>query len=156
MHQAGSLPALMNRMARLQLRVHSHPATQFASLKTRLAANIRRAPMLSESRRITLLAALATMPDGDRLCHGDFHPHNIMGPLSHEIVIDWLVASRGDPAAEVCRSYVLLRSAAPEMASAYVDAYAEVSGKSRDAILTGSRSSPRRVSQKACPKSTSW
>jgi len=135
-HQAGTLPALLKRMAQLQLQVHSHPATQFASQKARLAANIRRASMLGESRRSVLLAELAQLPEGDCLCHGDFHPHNIMGPLGHEVLIDWLDASRGEPTADVCRSYVLLRPTAPEIASAYVDAYSQVSGKSRDAVMT--------------------
>ena len=39
-------------------------------------------------------------------------------------------------AADVCRSYVLLWPIAPEMASTYVDAYSQVSGKSRGAILS--------------------
>jgi aminoglycoside phosphotransferase (APT) family kinase protein len=91
--------------------------------------------VLSERRRRTLLAELAAMPDGDRLCHGDFHPYNIMGPPGHEVLVDWLDASRGDPAADACRSYVLLRPVVPEIASAYVDAYSQASGQSRDAIL---------------------
>jgi hypothetical protein len=45
-HEMQASPAL-NRIARLQLRVHSHQATQFASLKSRLAANIDRASILS-------------------------------------------------------------------------------------------------------------
>jgi hypothetical protein len=48
---------------------------------------------------------------------------------------DWPNASQGDPAADVCRTYVLLRSVSSELASAYVDAYSRVSGESRDAIL---------------------
>jgi len=135
-HQVETLPARLNRMARLQLQVHSHQAAQFASLKARLAVNIRQTPILSEARRSTLLAELAAMPDGDCLCHGDFHPDNIMGLPGHEVLIDWLDASRGEPAADVCRSYVLLRPVAPEVASAYVDAYSQVSGKSRDEILS--------------------
>jgi aminoglycoside phosphotransferase (APT) family kinase protein len=122
-------------MARLQLQVHSHAATQFANLKMRLATNIHQASMLSEPRRRTLLAGLTAMPEGDRLCHGDFHPYNIMGPLGHEVLIDWPNASQGDPAADVCRTYVLLRSVSSELASAYVDAYSQVSGERRDAIL---------------------
>ena len=134
-HQVRALPALLNRMAQLQLQVHNRPATQFACLKARLATNIQRASILGELRQSNLLAGLAKMPDGDRLCHGDFHPYNIMGPHGREVLIDWLDASRGEPAADVCRSYVLLRPAAPEMASAYLDAYAQVGGKSRVAIL---------------------
>jgi aminoglycoside phosphotransferase (APT) family kinase protein len=133
--QVEAWPVRLNRMAQLQVQVHSHPATQFASLKARLAANIRRASMLGESRQSILLGGLAQMPDSDCLCHGDFHPYNIMGPPGREVLIDWLDASRGEPAADVCRSYVLLWPAAPEMASAYVDAYSQVSGKNRDAIL---------------------
>jgi aminoglycoside phosphotransferase (APT) family kinase protein len=122
-------------MALLQLRVHSHPGTQLASLKARLAANIRQATMLGEMRQNDLLDRLAARPEGDRLCHGDFHPWNILGPLGREVLVDWLDASRGDPAADVCRSYVLISPSSPELASAYVDAYAELSGGSRDRIL---------------------
>ena len=91
--------------------------------------------MLSELRRKTLLAGLAAMPEGDRLCHGDFHPYNIMGPLGREVLIDWPNASQGDPTADVCRTYVLLRSVSSELASAYIDTYSQASGASRDAIL---------------------
>jgi aminoglycoside phosphotransferase (APT) family kinase protein len=134
-HQAGALPAQLTRMARLQLHVHSHAATQFTNLKMRLATNIRQASVLSEPRRRTLLAGLTAMPEGDRLCHGDFHPYNIMGPPEREVLIDWPNASQGDPAADVCRTYVLLRSVSSELASAYVDAYSQVSDESRDRIL---------------------
>jgi aminoglycoside phosphotransferase (APT) family kinase protein len=129
------LAACLNRMAQLQVQVRSHPATRLASLKVRLAANIRQASALGERRQGSLLAGLATMPDGDRLCHGDFHPYNIMGPPGHEVLIDWVDATSGDPAADACRSYALLRPVLPEAASAYLDAYAEASGESRDAIL---------------------
>jgi aminoglycoside phosphotransferase (APT) family kinase protein len=135
-HQMAALPAVLNRMAKLHLQVHVHPAPQFASLRAKLATNIRRASILGESRQNTLLARLSEMPDGDFLCHGDFHPYNIMGPPGREVLIDWLDASRGEPMADVCRSYVLLLPVAPEMAAAYVDAYAQISGKSRDAILS--------------------
>src|SRR5215475_12266456 len=32
------------------------------------------------------------MPDGDRLCHGDFHPLNILGNTLDPMIIDWLDA----------------------------------------------------------------
>jgi hypothetical protein len=132
---APTTPALLNRMAQLQLQMHGHPATQFASLKARLAANVQRASLLGESRQINLLAGFAKMSAGDCLCNGAFHPYNIMGPLGCEVLIDWLAVSRGEPAADVCRSYMLLRHAAPEMTSAYFDAYSHIGGASRSAIL---------------------
>ena len=68
------------------------------------------------------------MPEGE-LCHGDFHPLNIIGPIGQEVLVDWLDATRGDPAAYVCRSFVLMRHWAPEVAGAYVEAYAGGSGE---------------------------
>jgi len=133
--EARAVPGYLNRLAHLHLHVHGHSGTRFASLKARLATNIRAAPLLCEQRRDALLEGLATMADRDRLCHGDFHPYNVMGPPHHEVLIDWLDASCGDPAADVCRSYVLLRPMSPDLAVAYVDAYVRVSGESRDGIL---------------------
>jgi thiamine kinase-like enzyme len=100
-----------------------------------LAANISQAKMLGETRQRSLLNGLAALPDGDRLCHYDFHPLNILGPLGREVLIDWPNASQGDPAADICRSYVLIRAFAPDMASAYVDAHVAVSSDSRAKIL---------------------
>ncbi len=117
------------------MQVHSHPAIQLPSLKAKLAANIRQQTILSETRKNALLNGLAALPEGDRLCHGDFHPLNIVGPLGQALLVDWLDAGRGEPAADVCRSNVLMRPVAPELASRYVDAYSQVSGESRDKIL---------------------
>lgn len=127
--------AYLKRMAQLHLQLHGKPAPQLPSLKPRLAGNVERATILGEARRNKLLRGLAMMPDGERLCHGDFHPLNIMGPDGSELIVDWADASQGQPAADVCRSYVLIRRSFPDLASAYVDAYVEISGESRGGIL---------------------
>jgi aminoglycoside phosphotransferase (APT) family kinase protein len=124
----------LKRMALLQKRVHGHQATQLGSLKMRLEANIRQVTVLGETQKNTLLNRLAGMPDGDRLCHGDFHPLNLLGSPGHETLVDWLDATRGDPAADVCRSYVLIRCMFPEIAAAYVAAYVAVSDESLERI----------------------
>ena len=122
-------------MAFLHSAVHQHFAPTFPSVKSRLAANISVARQLRDVHRKALLAELAEMPEGDRLCHGDFHPHNIMGPIGRETIIDWLDAAKGEPAADVCRSYVLIRSKHPERALKYIESYTQNTGESRNAIL---------------------
>ena len=107
----------LTEMALLQFRVHGHPGTHFASLKARLAANIRQANGLDGATQNRLLAKLQALPEGERLCHGDFHPFNILGPPSRPTLIDWLDASSGAPAADVCRSYILIGHSEPEIAS---------------------------------------
>jgi hypothetical protein len=51
------------------------------------------------------------------------------------MIIDWPDACRGDPAADVCRSYLLLTLHASELAGRYLDAYVRLGGSSRQAIL---------------------
>ena len=133
--QPAEKAARLKEMALLHRGIHACKATFFGGLKARLEADIRRAALLSEDQRRRLLENLAALPDGDRLCHGDFHPWNVLGWPSRLSVIDWMAASRGSPAADVCRSYVLIRSIAPDMASSYVEAYAQLSGERLEDIF---------------------
>ena len=135
MRDSAAVPECIELMVLLHQRIHSFPATRFSSLKSRLARNIGSAPALDPAHRDRLLGGLAEMPDGNRLCHGDFHPMNIMGPAGSEVVLDWIDASAGDPAADVCRSYVLIRPVSPTLADTYADAYAAMSGIGRAAIM---------------------
>jgi Ser/Thr protein kinase RdoA (MazF antagonist) len=90
---------------------------------------------LDDPRKQILLDRLNDMPDGDRLCHGDFHPMNVLGDASQPIVIDWPNACHGAPAGDVCRSYLMLKLHADEVAEPYLDAYCRVAGIPRSAIL---------------------
>lgn len=55
------------------------------------------------------LAALARLPAGDRLGHGDLHLGNIMNAEGRLMLIDWAQAMAGDPAADVARSELVMR-----------------------------------------------
>jgi thiamine kinase len=59
------------------------------------------------------LDLLGTLPDGGSLCHGDFHPGNVLLGRAGPFVIDWTGASRGDPDGDVARTLFLLRSGEP-------------------------------------------
>ncbi|MFD1910018.1 phosphotransferase family protein [Paenibacillus rhizoplanae] len=53
-----------------------------------------------------MLSRLAELPDGEKLCHGDFHPDNIL--MDDKLwVIDWMTGVRGNPAADVARSVIM-------------------------------------------------
>jgi hypothetical protein len=127
------IPECLETLARLHARIHSQPARQLGSLKSRLATNI--AGFLDQPRKQILLGRLADMPEGDRLCHGDFHPINVLGQNSLPMVIDWPDACCGDPAADVCRSYLLLKLHAEDLAEPYLDAYCSISNTPRASIL---------------------
>ena len=129
------IPEYLQALARLHARIHSHRARQLGSLKSKLATNIAGAGLLDEHLKQNLLGRLAGMPGGDRLCHGDFHPINVLAQNSQPIVIDWPDACCGDPAADVCRSYLLLKLHAEDIAEPYLDAYCGIKNTPRASIL---------------------
>lgn len=127
--------AALAAMVALHQRIHATVETRLLPLKARLADRIGRAPGLDEGLRTALTGRLAALPDGSRLCHGDFHPFNIIGTPDDAAIIDWPDATSGPPEADVCRSYLLLKHGAPQFADLYLDAYMEASGTARDGIL---------------------
>jgi Phosphotransferase enzyme family len=115
--------------------VHRCSSGLIPSLRPKLEADITNAAQLPAATRNVLLGRRPRMPDGDRLCHGDFHPFNVIGAVGKGVIIDWPNATRGAAQADVCRSFVLISSLSGALASDYVDAYARLSGEARDGIL---------------------
>lgn len=129
------VPEAVDEMLALHLRIHQKPEPRLPSLKARLANRITRATQLNPEHKQRLRAHLGELPEGDRLCHGDFHPFNIVGLPGHTMVIDWLDATTGHPAADVCRSFVIMMRAVTELAETYLDRYAALSGIARAEII---------------------
>ncbi|WP_312891167.1 phosphotransferase family protein [Rhizobium laguerreae] len=127
--------APLEDMAQLHRRLHEKPGDGLPSLMARLSARIRRAEGLDAASRNRLLLELDSLPDGDRVCHGDFHPWNIHGSGQGFMIVDWLDACCGNPLADVCRTYVLLHHGMPGRAMGYVEAYASVTGSEVSGIL---------------------
>src|SRR5258708_18731917 len=78
---AALVPGHLEALIDLQLRLQRSAAPFFTGLKQRLASHIRLASQPGSDHKHALLAGLQAMPDGDRLCHFDFHPMNVLGPV---------------------------------------------------------------------------
>jgi aminoglycoside phosphotransferase (APT) family kinase protein len=104
-----TLPKFSRLLAELQARLHDTEAVEgLPSQRQRLETKIRRAQGLSPELRAAALDALAAMPRGSRLCHGDFHFDNVLITAQGPVVIDWIDAASGRPLADVARSSVIL------------------------------------------------
>jgi Ser/Thr protein kinase RdoA (MazF antagonist) len=95
-------------LARIHAGILNLESDQLPDVKTRLAARIEGARLLSSELRGRTLETLASLPAGSAILHGDFHPMNILVDDNRTVVIDWVDASRGPAAADVARTLWLL------------------------------------------------
>ena len=85
---------------------------RFPMLKRRLEGQLASPLVPSELAEIAK-KRLDGLPDGDVLCHGDFHPANVMRGPTGPVVIDWPNATRGAPEGDVARTLLLLGAGEP-------------------------------------------
>lgn len=102
------LPRYGRMLADLHLEMHRQSAPTLPSQRSQLEQSINAAKSLPDDLRTAALQALARLPDGDRLCHGDFHPENVLMTAKGPLIIDWMTANRGNPWADVARTHLLL------------------------------------------------
>ena len=97
-------------LARVHVELNARPAPkELPDLKQLLASRLALAGRLPAEHRDLSLRLLDSLPDGDRLCHNDFHLGNLLGSWDAPVAIDWGWAARGDPTSDVARTELLQR-----------------------------------------------
>jgi uncharacterized protein (TIGR02172 family) len=97
-------------LAELQAEMHTRGVSGLPSYKQSLGSAIRLAGVLAPHLKQAALRALDKLPDGKALCHGDFHPDNVILSPRGPVILDWTAAVTGNPLADVARTSLLLRS----------------------------------------------
>ena len=95
-------------LAELQCKIHEKSSVELPSYKDRLRYDIEEASHLTEGLRRKAIDLLDQLPDGQSICHGDFHPENVLITQSGPVVIDWMTACSGRPWADVARTSLIL------------------------------------------------
>lgn len=100
------------RLAQLHERIHRNVNLYLPYQKEKIRRNIALTELLDDYVKKKLYDYIEKLPDGNVLCHGDFHPDNILISESRTVIIDWMDATIGNPLADVARTSIILRFAA--------------------------------------------
>jgi len=104
------LRAIMRALAEAHADLHTRTVANLPRLREMLAQRATSVAKLTEAQRRAVLHVLEALPDADTLCHGDYHPDNVLLSSRGPLVIDWENAALGDPLADVARTLMLFRA----------------------------------------------
>lgn len=132
---SGNLESYMEQFVDLQLKMHSKKALLLNNLKAKLARQINSLKLLDATSRYELLRRLESMPDHDKLCHGDFNPSNVIyGKNGSLTIIDWSHATQGNASADAAMTYLLFFLKDPEKANLYLKLFCKKSDTARQYV----------------------
>lgn len=110
------------RLAELHSDIHSHSIADLPDQREEYHRQISKTE-ISPQQKLLLYRILETLPGGDRVCHGDFHPENIMATSGGSIIIDWMNGAKGAALADVARTVMILRLYLPHPLQWGVETY---------------------------------
>jgi len=99
-------------LAELHASVHQCHADHLPSQNEQLEHLIARADLPAVQRNLAL-ARFRELPGGTAVCHGDFHPDNVLVNGDSAAIIDWTTACAGNPVADFARTLLILQLGAP-------------------------------------------
>ncbi|WP_342564114.1 aminoglycoside phosphotransferase family protein [Paenibacillus sp. FSL R7-0345] len=106
--QPWRLSGYARQLASLHYELHQlEGSPALGRYKEQLRRQIVAAPILSMEEKTAILEHLQQLPEGSRLCHGDFHPDNVLIDAEGAWIIDWMNGICGNPAADAARSVLL-------------------------------------------------
>ncbi|MDP4094717.1 MAG: aminoglycoside phosphotransferase family protein [Bacillota bacterium] len=98
------------RMAKLHIEINRKENDKLPRQKEILESAIRRSSNTLGEKTEKILKYLKKLPDSNHICHGDYHPDNILLSGEKAVVIDWMTASSGNPAGDAARTCLILKS----------------------------------------------
>ena len=119
----------------LQLQMHAMTCPLLNKLKDKMHNKIS-ASGLDATTRYDLHIRLDSMPNHNKICHGDFNPSNIvLTPDGTPYILDWSHATQGNASADAARTYLLFCLADDHAAAEqYLDLFCRKSDTARQYV----------------------
>ena len=125
----------LQHAAALHARMHTVSGAGLPSQQEKLFRRIQSVSQLSDAAKERLALLLQTLSGGSVVCHGDFHPYNLIQTKDGLKVIDWVDAACGSAEADAARSYLLYLLHGRAAAEPYLCMYCEATQTKKEAVL---------------------
>ncbi|WBW94940.1 aminoglycoside phosphotransferase family protein [Oceanirhabdus sp. W0125-5] len=102
---------IARKLAHLHLKVHENQVEGIQEQYVYFKKRISYTRDLTDEKKEKLFKLIDMMPVGNNLCHGDFHPDNIICSEKGDYIIDWADCCIGNRCADVARTILTLRTA---------------------------------------------
>jgi aminoglycoside phosphotransferase (APT) family kinase protein len=125
-------------LVKLQTRVHSVDGTGLPSQTDWLRQQVERHLGGAEHAlvRERLLTRIGKLDTGrTAVCHGDLHPFNVLFDGERHWVIDWVYAATGDPLADACHTYLVIKEFFSRSAGVYLRMFCRETGARPEDVL---------------------
>lgn len=156
MEHPEQLENYMRQFVSLHIDVHAIKNIPLRKQKDRLIEKIENVD-LTAIKRYDLRKQIELQSIYQSLCHGDFHPSNVVLNQHQELyIIDWSHASLGNPTADVCQTYLeFILNDQIELADMYLSMYTEMSNIDSKTVLSWKKAIAASRLAKALPEEKS-
>ena len=125
----------LERLVDIQLSIQANTCIRLNRLKDKMRMKIDQTG-LDATTRYDLHTRLESMREHRKVCHGDFHPSNvIITPDDVPYIIDWAHVTQGNASADVARTYLLFcLQGEKELAEKYLTLFSQKSDTARQYV----------------------
>lgn len=81
---------------------------ELPTVKEKLKQDVEATDLLAVYEKQLIYSYLDSLPDGNSLCHFDYHPDNVILSVDGYTIIDWMTACKGDKLSDIARTCVIL------------------------------------------------
>lgn len=129
------LETYMEMFVDLQLKIHGQRVAAIKRLRHKLMDQINSLKDLNATARYELATRLESMPKHTKLCHGDFHPGNVIVDKYGKLwIIDWAHAAQGNASADAAMTFLLFSLEDINKAELYMKLFCEKSDTARQYV----------------------
>lgn len=126
----------LNLFVNVQMTILNNKVPLLNRIKEKFNRKLEMATNIDENAKYELLQRLSGMKNYNELCHGDYHPSNVIVQRDGTVyVIDWSHVTQGCASADAARTYLLFAlDGKDDLADQYLNLFCEKSAIPKETV----------------------